>query len=233
VPAEVEPALAARVREVSLASLGSIVDGADDGSDEPWRALEPLLEGKSAIAFGPGVGRRPAMRRLLEQLLAAWQGPLVIDADGLNLLSENVAILDGTRAQVVLTPHPAEMGRLAGITTAEVQADRILVARQFAVAHHCVVVLKGARTVIADADRLAINPTGNPGMASGGTGDALTGVVAALLAAGAEPFVAASSGAYLHGRAGDLARDAIGEIGLVASDLIARLPTARRGQRGG
>src|SRR5262249_13862350 len=158
-----------------------------------------------------------------------WEDPLVIDADGLNLLAEDLAPLGTTRSRVVLTPHPAEMGRLARVSTAEVQADRVRVARELAAQQKVVVVLKGARTVIAAPDgTVAVNPTGNPGMASGGTGDALTGTIAALLAGGMDPMRAACAGTFLHGRAGDLARDAVGETGMLTRDLIARLPEARR-----
>ncbi|MSP60647.1 MAG: NAD(P)H-hydrate dehydratase [Myxococcales bacterium] len=225
-PDEAHAALAAQAVEGMTSPFGpEPVDPV-----EAWKALEPLLHGKRAIAFGPGVPRTPGMRAILERLLAAWAGPLVVDADGLNLLAEDLAPLGHTAAKVVLTPHPAEMGRLAGIPTAEVQADRVAVAEAFAAHHGAVVVLKGARTLIAAPDgRTAVNPTGNPGMATGGTGDVLTGVVCALLAGGCAPFEAACAGVYLHGRAGDLARDARGEVGLLARDLVAELPRARRG----
>lgn len=246
-PEETERALAARVVEVSTASLGLeaalVADAPDPALDEheadalvpelhgeaAWTALARLVEGKQAVAFGPGVPRLPGMRRLLERLLAHYAGPVVLDADGLNLLAEDLLPLSTTRAQVILTPHPAELGRLARLTTAEVQADRVGVARAFAERHGVLVVLKGARTVIASPDgRVAINLTGNPGLASGGTGDALTGIVGALLAQGLPTEAAARAGVYLHGRAGDLARDAQGcEQGLLASDLIAHIPRAR------
>ncbi len=228
-PAGAQAALAARVVEVSTAPLPA--EPADDPAwgDAAWAALAPLLDGKRALAFGPGVPRAAGTRRLLAHVLAGFRGPLVVDADGLNLLAEDLAPLDGAAAQVVLTPHPAEMGRLAGVATADVQADRVGVAERFAAAHRCVVVLKGARTVVAAPDgATAINPTGNPGMASGGTGDVLTGVIAALCAQGLAPFDAACAGAYLHGRAGDLARDEGGEAGLLARDLVEKLPLARR-----
>jgi NAD(P)H-hydrate epimerase len=223
-PDGAQAALAARVVEVMTAAVGpEPLDG-----DAAWQKLAPLTEGKRALGFGPGVPRDDGTARLLDRVLAHWRGPLVIDADGLNLLSRDLAPLDTTSAQVVLTPHPAEMARLAGIATDEVQADRVGVAERFAAQHRCVVVLKGARTVVASEGRTAINPTGNPGMGSGGTGDVLTGVICALLAQGMAPFAAACAGVFLHGRAGDLARDEIGEAGLLASDLVEALPRARR-----
>jgi len=225
-PDEAQRALSGRVVEVMTEGLGpEPLDGT-----EAWQRLSALLEGKRAVALGPGVGRSPALRTLLERLLVTWEGPLVIDADGLNLLAEDVSVLGRRKAQVVLTPHPAEMGRLAGIPTAEVQANRAETARRFATQHGVVVVLKGARSVIAGpAGELAINPTGNPGMASGGTGDALTGIVGALLAAGISPLATAQTGTYLHGAAGDRAAQERGEIGLLARDLIDAIPRVLAG----
>ena len=231
-PDDTTPILGGRVLELSTASLGAPALTSDDG-DEAWSRLEPLLAGKQAVAFGPGVARSLGTRRLLERLLSSWEGRLVIDADGLNLLAEDAAPLLATRAQVVLTPHPAEMARLAHTSTAAVQADRVRVASELAARHRVVVVLKGARTLIAGPDgRVAVNSTGNPGMASGGSGDALTGTIGALLAGGIEPMRAACAGAFLHGRAGDLARDLVGEAGLLTRDLIAQLPAARRSLAG-
>ena len=228
-PDEAQRALSGRVVEVMTESLGpEPLDAA-----ATWPRLAALLAGKRAVAFGPGVGRTPALRTLLERLLATWEGPLVIDADGLNLLAEDVSILERARrkAEVVLTPHPAEMGRLAQIPTAEVQARRAETARDFATRHGVVVVLKGARSVIAGpGGELAINPTGNPGMASGGTGDALTGILGALLASGMTPLAAAQTGTYLHGAAGDRAALERGETGLLARDLIDAIPRVLAGK---
>jgi NAD(P)H-hydrate epimerase len=228
-PDEAQRALSGRVVEMMTEPLGpEPLDAA-----AAWSRLAALLEGKRAVAFGPGVGRAPAMRALLERLLATWEGPLVIDADGLNLLAEDVSVLGRRKAEVVLTPHPAEMGRLAGIPTAEVQAGRAETARRFATQHGVVVVLKGARSVIAGpGGELAINPTGNPGMASGGTGDALTGIVGALLASGLAPLAAAQTGTYLHGAAGDRAAAERGETGLLARDLIDAIPRVLAGPGG-
>jgi NAD(P)H-hydrate epimerase len=224
---ETAAALAPEVREVSLAPLAPEEPALD--ARAAWARLEPALDGKRAVVFGCGLGRAPAVRALLERLLAAWDGPLVVDADGLNVLAADTAPLVHARSRVVLTPHPTEMARLAGVDTTAVQADRLGTARAFAAAHRATVVLKGARTVIAAPDgRAAINPTGNPGLATGGTGDVLAGVTGALCATGLPPFDAAAAAVYLHGRAGDLARDAIGEAGLLAGDLIDRLPAARR-----
>lgn len=209
--------------------------GAWEAMTEPWPERDGALrydvdrlaravDGKSAVAVGPGLGAHRSVRDIVLWLLRYCAAPVVLDADALNVLARNPQPLRRARCDLVLTPHPGEMARLAGIDSKAVQADRVGVARRFATEHRCTVVLKGARTVIAAADGFVwINPTGNPGMASGGMGDALTGVVGALLAQGLAAPEAARLGAYLHGAAGD--RVAMrGGVGMVASDLIERLP---------
>ena len=151
--------------------------------------------------------------------------PLVLDADGLNLLAEAEAAPRRFVTPIVLTPHPGEAARLLGVDTTEVERDRFAAARLLAQRHHAVVVLKGAGSLIADANgRLDVCPWGNPGMASGGMGDLLTGIIAALMAQGCDPWQAACLGVGLHARAGDLAAQ-IGERGLLASDLLLPLRT--------
>jgi NAD(P)H-hydrate epimerase len=153
--------------------------------------------------------------------------PLVIDADGLATLASGAEILKQAKGSMILTPHPGEMARLAGITTQEVQADRIGVAKSCAASYNSIVVLKGNRTVIAAPDQeVYINPTGNPGMASGGTGDVLTGMIGGLLAQGLPSLEAAKWAVYVHGLAGDMAAEEMGEIPLIASDIIDYLPDA-------
>ncbi len=220
-PEDARAGLDGRVPELMTAWYGK------DGSE-----IDPLLDGKRALAAGPGVRTDAPMRAILARVVNAAIArdlAVVLDADGLNHLAEDARILDGAseRANVVLTPHPGEAARLAQLSTAQVQDDRIGCAERLALQHHAVVVLKGARTVIAAPDgRLAICPTGNPAMGSGGTGDALTGCIAALLARGLDGFEAACAGAYWHGAAGDLVVRAQGPQGLLASDLIEALPRA-------
>src|SRR5262249_55553000 len=158
----------------------------------------------------------------------------VVDADGLNALASQVPRLRGRSAPLVLTPHPGEFARLLDSDVATVQGDRQRRAVRFALEHGLVLLLKGQGTIVTDGRRGYVNTTGNPGMATGGTGDVLTGLVAALIGQGLEAFAAAQLGAYLHGRAGDLARDELGEVSLIASDLLAYLPRAFRsiGERG-
>ena len=190
--------------------------------DQDWHRL---LERKTALLFGPGIGVNAATQNSLRWLLKNLDVPWVIDADGLNNLALDIDRLRHAKTPPVLTPHPGEMARLAGKSTAEINADRVAIARAFAVAHRCHLVLKGARTVIATpAGKVSINPTGNPGMASGGMGDALTGILSALLGQGFAPENAMKLGVYLHGFVGDRVATERGVIGLIASDIIDGLP---------
>ncbi len=188
-------------------------------------AVAEALQGKSAVAFGPGIGVSSDTIGLTRWLLVNSTVPLVIDADGLNCLATDVSMLREARVPVILTPHPGEMARLAKVSNAEVQSQRLEVARTFVREHRCYLVLKGSRTVIATPDdKVWINPTGNPGMASGGMGDVLTGTIGGLLAQGYTPDRACQIGVFLHGFVGDRAADEKGQVGILARDLIDRLP---------
>ncbi len=196
-------------------------------------AVLAALMGKAALALGPGLGQSAAAQEQIRRIALETDLPFVLDADGLNAFAGSAADLAARRAPAILTPHPGELGRLLGISTLDVQADRLAAARRAALETGAVVVLKGHRTLIASDAGVWINPTGNSGMATGGTGDALTGLLAALLAQGLEPLDAARLGVYLHGLAADLAVDAAGtgdpELAkLTASDLIDHLPAAFR-----
>ena len=187
-------------------------------------ALLAAAEGKHALVIGPGIPRGPETHALLGELLARLDVPVLLDADGLNAIAGHAELLERSSGPVVLTPHPGEMARLTGKTVGEVQAHRIAAATGFARAHRAVVVLKGARTVVADSGgQVRVNPTGNPGMATGGTGDVLSGMVGAFLAQGLTPFDAASVGVLAHGLAGDAAARRWGRLGIIASDLTAAL----------
>ncbi len=188
---------------------------------ETAAALAPLLARASVLALGPGLGQGRWGEALLAAALAADDRPVVVDADALNQLAHAPRTLS---MPAVLTPHPGEASRLLGITTAAVQFDRYAAVRALAARYGAVVVLKGAGSLIADpAGRVAVCPWGNPGMAAGGMGDVLTGVIAALLAQGLVPWDAACLGVGLHARAGDAAARAGGERGLCAADLFAPL----------
>ena len=176
-------------------------------------------------ALGPGLGRAPATRAMVRRLVAELDRPLVLDADGLNALSGDLSPLDQRRAPIVLTPHPGEMARLTGAASAaEIQADRTGVAGRFARKHDCVTVLKGRGTVVTDGNRCCINETGNPGMAVGGMGDVLTGLIAGLLAQGMGVFEAARLGAFVHGLSGDLGAELEGEASLSPEFLMECVP---------
>lgn len=180
-----------------------------------------------AIAIGPGLGQGTDAGNLVRDVLANARVPVVLDADALNLLARQPARLQHVTAPVVVTPHPGEMGRLRGQTAAEVQAARWDVARQFVAEYPVTLVLKGAGTVVTERNApLWINVTGNPGMAKGGMGDVLTGIIGALLAQGMPALEAAKAGVFLHGTAGDVAARQHGERAMLASDLIEALGAA-------
>ena len=195
-------------------------------------ALQPLLamaEGKTAVALGPGLTTHPSTRRLVCDLLAALRLPVVLDADGINAFEGQAEMVARATAPVILTPHPGEFSRLLGVPRGEVLRQRIALAQQAAATLHATLVLKTARSVIAEPEgRVAIVPTGNPGMATGGTGDVLTGLIAGLLAQGAAPRLAAHAGAYVHGLAGDVAATRLGQEAMLAGDLLDCLPEAIR-----
>lgn len=181
--------------------------------------LPELTRQPDAIACGPGWGQSADLTAILEWLNANVSQPLLIDADGLNLLAQAPHQLARASGPRILTPHPGEFARLSGLSVAEIQANRIESAVKFAAQHQAIVLLKGAGTVITDGHRVAINSTGNSGMATGGCGDVLTGLIVSLLGQGLEPFHAARLGAHLHGLAGDLAAADHSQPGLIASDL--------------
>lgn len=244
-PAAIHATVAARLAEATYLllphELGVVAAGAA-------RVLAERLEGYDALLLGPGLGQERETASFMQSLLGGggrrslgFAGtetnetppptlpPLVVDADGLNLLAGMEDWPSRLPAESILTPHPGEMARLMGCTIGDVQADRVVVARSQAAAWGQVVVLKGAHTVVAAPDgRTAIEPFANPGLATAGTGDVLAGTIVALRAQGLDPFEAAAAGAYLHGLAGELAREEIGAAGMVAGDVLAHLPQAWR-----
>ena len=208
---------------------------ANDGSlgSEAVEVALGLARGATAAAIGPGLGHTAQTATFILEFISRCPVALVVDADALTVLShENdhgrALIRERSPTPTILTPHPGEMGRLLGMETHQVQNDREKAASMAGAAYGCSVLLKGAGTLAATADgRLFLNPNGNPGMATGGAGDVLTGVVASLLAQGLDPVKASIVGAYLHGLAGDLGVSAQGgTAGLIATDLIAYLPQA-------
>ncbi len=192
--------------------------------------IRDLAKGKTVLAIGPGVSREKETSQVIRSIVERATVPVVLDADGLNAFEENRDLLRGKQHALVVTPHPGEMARLTGMSVADIQKDRIVVARKYAKEHHAYVVLKGDHTVVAEPDgKVWINNTGNPGMSTGGTGDILTGLVAAMVAQHPNNIaMAVIAAVHLHGLAGDVARDDVGEIPLIATDLLGAFPEAIR-----
>jgi len=230
VPAAIYSIVASRVPEVMPTPLpGSNGSIAADALDR----VNVLAKASDIVAVGPGLSTDNGVLPIVRGLLGNDR-PLVIDADGLNVLAGNTRILAQTGKPVVITPHPGELGRLLDQSVSTIQTDRITAARTAASRFKCTVLLKGARTVVAAAGgEVFIVPTGNPGMATGGMGDVLTGAVAALIGQRMEPLHAAYAGAYLHGLAGDLIADARGPVGMLASEVADHLPVAIHRVRSG
>jgi NAD(P)H-hydrate epimerase len=212
-----QAALDAKVLEVMTASYAA---GAD-ADPHSYDRIAALAAGKKAVAVGPGIPTGEGMRALVRRLAAELPLPLVIDADALNLLGpEAAALCKGASAARVLTPHPGEMARLAGVSTAEVQGDRLGHARRLAAASGAVVVLKGARTIVAAPDGTAhVNPAATSSLGTAGSGDVLTGVIAALACQGLAALDAARVGVHIHGLAAHEAARALGSRNLIAGDL--------------
>ena len=226
-PAGINPALEVKLTEVMSAPL-SDVDGAL--SQHGFEDIMALLEGKDALALGPGLGMHPETSALVRRLVRECRQPLVLDADGLNAVAEHPEVLlEREPGSAVLTPHPGEMARLCNMNISDIENDRVAAARRFAEKYRVVLVLKGARTLVALPEgEVRINSSGNPGMASGGMGDILTGMVGGYLAQGAGTEAAATLAVYLHGCAGDRLSVQLGEAGMVATDLLREIPAARR-----
>jgi len=196
--------------------------------------IEEFLGNIDVLALGPGLGRDEGTVRLVLELASKVKIPAVIDADGLNALARDLSKLSLFSGPVVITPHPGEMSRLSGLTIPQIKASPVETARDFSARLGVVVLLKGAPSVVAEpGGRVILNPTGGPALAKGGSGDVLTGAIAALLAQGMGAFDAAFCGAYLHGRAGDMAAESLGEYSVLASDITAFLPPAIQEVRGG
>lgn len=229
-PSGVYPIAASKLTEAIHLPLPE--DDAGRIHPDSWQVIRGRMGRYSAMLAGCGIGLSEGTRDFLEQLLLGESPPslpIVIDADGLNNLSQMTEWWRRLGGHVVLTPHPGEMATLTGTTTPEVQRDRINSARKWSRLWNVAVVLKGAHTLIADPGGLVrISPFANPGLSSGGTGDVLSGIIAAMMAQGLSPDLAASCSVFIHGRAGEAVRQRIGDTGSIASDLIERLPETIR-----
>jgi NAD(P)H-hydrate epimerase len=220
-PASCLPIVASMAPELMTEPLPEDADGTLGAA-----AVDRILAlDQDVIGCGPGLGRTAGVAEFVHGLLARTTAPLVLDADALTVLAGDPSRLAGSdERDVIITPHPGEMARLLGISVEDVQANRIQVAADFAAAHHLYVVLKGHRTIIATPDgRIFVNPSGNSGMATGGTGDVLTGMIAAWLAQLLDAEAACRLAVFVHGAAGDLAEAAEGPVAMIAGDLIGRL----------
>jgi ADP-dependent NAD(P)H-hydrate dehydratase / NAD(P)H-hydrate epimerase len=236
------PSVARIAPELMTAELQETAEGALSAANATSAAWKALLEKKSVLAMGPGLGTADETTKFVHSVVANREIPLVLDADGLNAFAGHTEKLNGSKHTLVLTPHPGEMATLLGSSVKEVEADRENIAHKFATEHELILVLKGRRTLVAHPDgRIAVNLTGNPGMAKGGSGDVLTGLVAGMLAQAkaydATDGEAVEAAVYLHGLAADMAVAAGDEHCFLPTDLLAWLPRAFRfhnsGKNGG
>ena len=181
--------------------------------------LKNALTRARAVGIGPGLGTGERAQELLKEVLEIWDGPLVLDADALNILALHPDFLEESTAKIIITPHPGEMARITGYGISEILENITGVCREYAADHQLICVLKDARTVVSDGQKLYINTSGNNGMAVGGSGDVLTGMICSLLSQGMSPFEAASMGVYLHGISGDAAAEQLGTRSMMATDI--------------
>ncbi len=222
-PESIYPIAAGRILESVYLPLKENGEGRSSRDN-----LKFLSEQKAdAVLIGCGLGVCDDTRELVKGFLTHCDKPMVLDADALNCIADDPSVLKGAKAPVIITPHPAEMGRLTGLTAREVNGNRRELARSFASGYNVVTVLKGAGTVTASPDgETAVNPTGNSGMATGGSGDVLAGICGALLSQGGKPFDCAAAAVFIHGLAGDLAARRLGKISMLPTDIISELPNA-------
>ena len=195
-------------------------------SQEAEEKILSLAENMDVVALGPGLSQHPDTIMMVQSLLPKLNKPIVLDADGLNAIAHHPEILRTRKNITIITPHPGEFSRLTGQKIHEISKDRLNIAQKFATDFHCFVVLKFAPTMVVDSNQYYQNTTGNPGMATGGSGDVLTGIIAAFLGQGLDAFAACQLGVYIHGKAGDLAALKYGEISMIASDILDCLPKA-------
>ncbi len=225
VPQSLNPSVEPQITEAMSYSLpdkgqGILIESA-------FEKIVEISKYKDVIAIGPGIGTDKSTKKLIAKLVKTINIPIVMDADCLNLIAENPQILKKAKADIILTPHPGEMARLSNTTTTQIQENRLESARNFSSEFGITIVLKGANTIISLADKKAyICPVGNPGMASGGMGDVLTGMVAGFRAQGFSSENASIAGTYIHGLSGDILAESMGTFGFLASDMITTIPKA-------
>jgi len=224
-PASAQPMIAAGVPEAMTEPLPETARGTI--AREALPLLEELIAARDVLAAGPGLGTDPETAAVIRDLVGATRKPMILDADALNILAADPADRRFPAGPAILTPHPGEAARLLGTSAREIQSDRLSAARRIAREWRCTVLLKGYRSLTGAMDgRVRVNSTGNAGMATGGSGDVLSGIIGAWLAQGLAPFDAAALSAFVHGLAGDLAARDLGEISLTAGDIVEYLPRA-------
>ncbi len=224
IPSAVFSAVARRTLEVMPYELPSTSEGSVATS--AMGSIGPKMKWADVLLIGPGLSQNPETTELIQRVISMSEKTLVVDADGLNALSKNISLLKKRKCKaVILTPHLGEFSRLISLSVEDIEKNKIEIARSFARKNGVVLVLKGAPTMIAAPDgKVFVNPTGNAGMATAGSGDVLAGVIAALVGQHNTPVQAAINGVYVHGAAGDVARDEIGEMGMLAGDIMNRIP---------
>ncbi|MGI6141803.1 MAG: NAD(P)H-hydrate dehydratase [Caldicoprobacterales bacterium] len=228
IPASLNPIMEQKLTEVMTFPLEDKGQGCL--MPESFHDVTELLDNKDVLAFGPGCGKNPGVFEILRNILGRFHIPIVIDADGLNHISGDMNLVRTHKAPVILTPHPGEMSRLAGLDVKDILGRPVEVAAQTAREYGCIILLKGAASVAAEPEgRVYINTSGSSGMAKGGSGDVLTGIIASLIAQGYPPFEATVLGGYIHGRAGEKAACQLGETGMTAEDIINALPHTFKG----
>jgi NAD(P)H-hydrate epimerase len=219
------PGVARGMMELMTEPLADTAEGTIAAS--AVAAAEKLAKGKDAVVLGPGLTTQPSTAEFVRTLIPRLRVPLLVDADGLNILAGHLDLLRAAAGPVVLTPHPGEFGRLTGLPVPEVLAKRLELAPRFAREHNVILVLKGFRTIVAAPNgRVYVNPTGNPGMATGGSGDVLSGMIGSQLVQSKDALGATLAAVYVHGMSGDLAAARLSEKALIAGDLIRFLPQA-------
>ena len=227
IPSSLNMAMEIKLTEVMTCPLAETREGTL--SLKAKREILDRINDADAVILGPGLSRNSETSRLTRQLVASIKKAMVLDADALNAISEDIHTLKKIKHEYIVTPHPGEMSRLIKKDADYIGNNRISVAKKFSNYYNAVVVLKGSKTVVTDRGahgRVHINKTGNPGMATAGSGDVLTGVIGGFLSQGLKVFDAARLGVYVHGLAGDLAAKNKGEIGLIASDILEKIPEA-------
>lgn len=188
-------------------------------------SIKDKLNNFNTIIIGPGIGHKENIKNFVEYIIENFKNPILIDADGLNNISENLEILNKNN-NIVITPHPGEFSKLTGNSIEEIENNRIKYAVEFSKKYNIVTVLKGHETIVTDGEEIYINETGNPGMATAGSGDVLSGIIGSFISQGIEIFDAAVLGVYVHGLAGDIAKEILGEYSIIARDILEKIPEA-------